>query len=126
MAKTIKQSITHELVLALLYRLRLADDLFCQATDTVVSAVSIGDQSVKESAVTLLHDYSKALRVIHADFLLVMGSNRAEFPRDFEGWQWNEPDGESKVSFTLERLHAIAEGMQLKLEAKLLKEKLHS
>ncbi len=116
-----KNTIYREMVMDLLYRLRLADDLFCQMSDAVISALSLCEICGKKDAVEALRSYAKALRVIYADFLHVIEGQHVVFPEDVPLWQWNEPDGEDVIARTIERLHAIAEGMEMKLNAEMLK-----
>ncbi len=116
-----KNTIYREMVMDLLYRLRLADDLFCQTSDAVISALSLGEISGKKEAVEALYSYAKALRVIYVDFLHVIEGQHVVFPAEVSLWQWNEPDGEDIIARTIERLHAIAEGMEMKLNAEMLK-----
>ena len=49
-----KNTIYREMVIDLLYRLRLADDLFCQTSDAVISALSLGEISGKKEAAEAL------------------------------------------------------------------------
>ena len=116
-----KNTIYREMVMDLLYRLRLADDLFCQTSDAVISALSLGEISGKKEAVEALRSYAKALRIIYVDFLHVIEGQHLVFPAEVSLWQWNEPDGEASIAQTIERLHAIAEGMEMKLNAEMLK-----
>ena len=116
-----KNTIYREMVMDLLYRLRLADDLFCQTSDAVISALSLGEISGKKEAVEALCSYAKALRVIYVDFFHVIEGQHVVFPAEVSLWQWNEPDGEDIIAQTIERLHAIAEGMEMKLNAEMLK-----
>ncbi len=116
-----KNTIYREMVMDLLYRLRLADDLFCQTSDAVISALSLGEISGKKEAAEALCSYAKALRVIYVDFLHVIEGQHVVFPAEVSLWQWNEPDGEDIIARTIERLHAIAEGMEMKLNAEMLK-----
>ena len=112
-----KNTIYREMVLDLLYRLRLADEIFCQATETAISAMSQSKASGKKETVELVRAYAKALKVIYADFLHVMQGQHVVFPADVSLWQWNEPDGEQTMANTIERLHDIAEGMEMKLQS---------
>lgn len=116
-----KNTIYREMVMDLLYRLRLADDLFCQTSDAVISALSLGEISGKKDAVEALCSYAKVLRVIYVDFFHVIEGQHVVFPAEVSLWQWNEPDGEDIIARTIERLHAIAEGMEMKLNAEMLK-----
>ena len=116
-----KNTIYREMVMDLLYRLRLADDLFCQTSDAVISALSLGEISGKKDAVEELGSYAKALRVIYVDFLHIIEGQHIVFPADLSLWQWNEPDSEEIIAQTIERLHAIAEGMEMRLNAEMVK-----
>lgn len=117
----INNTIYREMVLDLIYRLRLADELFCRVTDMVMSAMSMDDADGRQQAVEQLHAYAQSLQVIHADFLHVLDGHHVAFPAAFQLWQWYEADGDEIVAQTLERLHAIAEGMELKLNTAMLK-----
>ena len=117
-----KNTIYREMVLDLLYRLRLADDLFGQTSETVMSALSLEDASGKQEATALLRSYAKALQIIYADFRHLASGQHIVFPADFSLWQWNEPDGEEMIAHLIERLHSIAEGMELKLNAEIVKQ----
>ena len=116
-----QNTIYREMILDLCYRLRLADDLFVRVSAAVVSAASQEELEYREQAIRLLAAYAKALRVIYADFQRVQAGHRAVFPAVVEMWQWDAPDGLGQVVGTLERLHAIADGMQGRLDAELLK-----
>ncbi len=116
-----KNSIFREMVLDLCYRLRLADDLFVRASAAVVSATAAEDFEYKEQAVRRLGFYAKALRIVYADFQRVLEGRRVVFPAEVDLWQWDEPNGLAQVVGTLERLHSIADGMLLKLDAELVK-----
>ena len=117
-----KNTIYREMVLDLLYRLRLADDLFCQASDSVMSAMGLGDVSGKAGATNLLRAYAKALQVIYADFLHVIEGQHVVFPAEVSLWQWNEPNGEETIARNIERLHAIADGLEMRLNAEIVKQ----
>ena len=115
-----QNTIYREMVMDLLYRLRLADQIFSQTTDAVMSAMSLGVVAEKQKAVEQLCKYSKALKVVYADFLHVSKGQHVVFPADVALWQWNEPDGEAIITKTIERLHAIAEGMEASLNNELV------
>jgi len=117
-----KNTIYREMVMDLLYRLRLADDLFCLASNAVMSAMGLEDALGKAEATRLLRSYSKALQVIYADFLHVAEGQHVVFPAEASPWQWNEPDGEMAIARIAERLHAIAEGMEMKLNTEMMKQ----
>ena len=117
-----KNTIYREMVIDLLYRLRLADDLFCQASDAVMSAIGLEDSAGKAEATLLLRSYAKALQVIYADFLHLVEGQHILFPAEVSLWQWNEPDGEEAIARIIERLHIIAEGMEMRLDAEIVKQ----
>lgn len=117
----INNTIYREMVLDLIYRLRLADELFCRVTDMVMSAMSMDDADGRQQAVEQLHAYAQSIQVIHADFQHVLDGHHVAFPADIQLWQWYESNGDEIVARTLERLHAIAEGMELKLNTAMLK-----
>ena len=114
-----QNSIFREMLLDLCFRLRLADDLFVRASAAVVSATAAEDFEYKEQAVRKLCEYAKALRVIYVDFQRVLEGHRVVFPAEVDLWQWDEPNGLAQAVDTLERLHSIADGMLLKLDAEL-------
>ncbi len=116
-----ENTIYHEMLLDVCYRLRLADDLFCQASNAVMSSMKNALFSEKEQAIALINDYSQALQIIYTDFLHVISGCHVTFPSNLAGWQWNEPDAVEQIMRTLERLHDIAEGMEIKLDVALLK-----
>ena len=117
-----KNTIYREMVIDLLYRLRLADDLFCQASETVMSAIGLEDAAGKMEATSLLRSYAKSLQIIYADFLHLIEGQHIVFPAEISFWQWNEPDGEEAITRIIERLHTIAEGMEMRLNAELMKQ----
>ena len=118
----IGNTIYREMVIDLLYRLRLADDLFCQATDLLMSAMGMEDADCKREAVEAIRGYGRALQVVYADFRHLVDGRHVVFPPEISFWQWNEPDGEDTIAMTVERLHAIAEGMGMKLNSEMLKQ----
>ena len=120
-----KNTIYREMVIDLLYRLRLADELFCQVTDAVMSVMSLGDTAGRQQALEQLHGYAQALQVVYADYLHVIDGHHVTFPAEIQLWQWYEPDGEEVIAQTIERLHTIAEGMELKLNTEMLKQEVH-
>ena len=110
-----------EMILDLHYRLRLADDLFCNAAESLVSAAALENWNSRSEAVRKIREYSQALRIIHQDQCRIMEGKHAVFPAELEEWFFDLPDGETKAQLHLERLHAIAEGMELVLDRELLK-----
>ena len=117
-----KNTIYREMVIDLLYRLRLADDLFCQASDSVMSAIGLDDAAGKAEATSLLRSYAKSLQVIYADFLHLVEGQHVVFPAEVSLWQWNEPDGEVAIARIIERLHTIADGMEMRLNAEMARQ----
>ena len=112
--------IYRELLLDLCYRLRLADDLFTQNSSTLITALSLEDWTAKWQSVHELCDYAQALQLIYVDFRhLIEDSCHLTFPAQAAFWQWNELDGAEQLAQTLDRLHAISEGMRIKLEGEL-------
>lgn len=116
-----RNTIYYEMVVDLLYRLRLADDLFCHASETVLAAISLGGISGKAEAVESLRSYAKALRVIYADFLHVIKGHHIVFPAEMSLWQWNESGCDVAFVQAVERLHSIADGMEMKLSGEMVK-----
>ena len=114
-----KNTIYREMVIDLLYRMRLADDLFSQASDAVISAIGLEDVSAKTEATACLRSYAKSLQVIYADFHHLVEGQHVLFPAEVSLWQWNELNGEEVITHVIERLHAIAEGMEMKLNAEM-------
>ena len=119
-----KNTIYREMALDLLYRMRLADELFCQVSDAVISAIGLEDVSGKTEATALLRSYAKTLQVIYADFLHLVEGQHIVFPAEVSLWQWNEFNGEEVITHIIERLHAIAEGMEMKLNAEMSKQEM--
>ena len=117
-----KNTIYREMVIDLLYRLRLADDLFCQASDAVMSAIGLEHAAGKAEATSLLRSYAKSLQVIYADFLHLVDGLHVVFPAEVTLWQWNEPDGEGAIARIIERLHTIADGMEMRLDAEMARQ----
>ena len=116
-----QQVLLREMILDLHYRLRLADDLFCHAAESLVSASALENWSSRGEAVRKIREYSQALRIIHQDQCRIMEGKHAVFPAELEEWFFDLPDGETKAQLHLERLHAIAEGLELVLNRELLK-----
>ena len=110
-----------EMILDLHYRLRLADDLFCEAAESLVSASALENWGSRSEAVRKIREYSQALQIIHQDFLRIIEEKHAVFPPDLAEWIFDLPDGEIKAQLHLERLHAIAEGLELALNRELLR-----
>ena len=110
-----------EMILDLHYRLRLADDLFCHAAESLVSAAALENWNSRSEAVRKIREYSQALRIIHQDHCRIVDGKHAVFPAELEEWIFDLPDGETAAQLHLERLRAIAEGLELVLCRELLK-----
>ena len=121
MSERSQQILIREMILDLHYRLRLADDLFCHAAESLVSAAALENWSSRGEAVRKIREYSQALQLIYQDHCRIVEGKHAVFPAELAEWIFELPDGETKVQLHLERLHAIAEGMELVLHRELLK-----
>jgi len=118
-----QQILFWEMILDLHYRLRLADDLFCEAVECLMSAAALENWRSREEAIRKIRTYSQSLRIIHQDFLRVIGEKHAVFPPDLAEWVFDLSNGEITAQLHLERLHAIAGGLELILNRELLKMK---
>jgi len=116
-----QQVLLREMILDLHYRLRLADDLFCEAAESLVSAAALENWSSRSEAIRKIRTYSQSLQIIHQDFLRIIEEKHAVFPPDLAEWVFDLPNGEITAQLHLERLHAIAEGLELILNRELLK-----
>lgn len=105
-------AIFDEMLLDLEYRLRLADALFGQATEAVMSAMGLDDFPTKRQASAQVNACAMALRILQVDFTRLLDSQAAACPPEIPLWLWNEPEGEATLTQTLERLRDIAEGMR--------------
>ena len=121
MSGSCRQVLLKEMVLDLHYRLRLADEVFCKAAESLVSAVALENWNSRSEAIRKIREYSQALRIIHQDHCLVMEGKRAVFPAELPEWVFELPDGESSAQLHLKRLRAIAEGLELVLDRELLR-----
>ena len=117
MAISQSDPIHHEMLLDLCYRLRLTDDLFDLATDGLVNALSLEEFSAKCQTIEQIHSYAQALQLIYADFRHLIDGCHVTFPDTPALWKWNEADGEEFITTSIERLHDIADGLKLKLNA---------
>ena len=115
-----QEILLREMILDLHYRLRLADDMFCSAAESLVSASALENWSSRSEAVRKIREYSQALRIIHQDFCRILDGKRAVFPAELAEWVFDHPDGESAAQLHLKRLHAIAEGLGLTLNRELI------
>lgn len=114
-----------EMIFDLYYRLRLADDLFCQAAENLVAAASLEEWSSRAAAIRSIGEYSSALRIIDQDLSLIVEGKRAVFPADLPEWVFDLPEGELNVQRHLEWLHGIACGMELAVNRELLQMETH-
>ena len=121
MSERSRQVLFREMILDLHCRLRLADDLFCHAAESLVSAAALENWNSRSDAVRKIREYSQALRIIHQDFRRILEDKHAVFPAELEEWIFDLPDGETGAQRHLERLHAIAGGLELVLGRELLK-----
>lgn len=103
------------------YRLRLADELFCAAAESLVAAAALEEWNSRSEAIRKIREYSQALRIIHEDHCRIVEGKRAVFPAELAEWIFDLPDGEIAAELHLKRLHAIAEGLELFLDRELLK-----
>ena len=116
-----QEILLREMILDLHYRLRLADDLFCETAESLVSAAALETWESRSEAIRMLREYSQALRIIHQDCMQILKGKHAVFPADLEEWICDRPDGELAMRLQLERLHSIAESLELMLDRELLK-----
>lgn len=121
MSERSQQVLLREMILDLHYRLRLADDLFCNAAESLVSAAALENWNSRGEAVRKIREYSQALRIIDQDLCQIEEGKHAVFPAELEEWIFDLPDGEIEAQLHLKRLHAIAAGLELILNRELLK-----
>lgn len=124
MSERSRRILLREMILDLHYRLRLADGLFCDAAESLVSAAALEDWNSRSEALRKIGAYSQALRIIHQDRCRIMEGKRAVFPAELGEWVFELPEGEAAARLHLERLHAIAGGLELVLDRELLKTEL--
>ena len=116
-----RQILLREMMFDLHYRLRLADELFCAAAESLVAAAALEEWNSRSEAIRKIREYSQALRIIHEDHCRIVEGKRAVFPAELAEWIFDLPDGEIAAELHLKRLHAIAEGLELFLDRELLK-----
>ena len=75
-----------EMILDLHYRLRLVDDLFCSAAESLVSAAALEDWKSRSEVILKIRAYSQALQIINADLCRIIEGKRAVFPADLSEW----------------------------------------
>lgn len=115
-----KQILFREMILDLHYRLRLADDLFCITAESLVSAAALEVWKSRCEVILKIKEYSQALQIINADLCRLIEGKKAIFPAELSDWIFDLPDGENKVQLQLERLHAIAEGLEMTVYREIL------
>lgn len=120
MRDTSQQILFREMILDLHYRLRLADDLFCSAAESLVSAAALEDWKSRSEVILDIRKYSQALQIINSDLCRIIEGKRAVFPAELSEWIFDFPDGENKAQLQLERLHAAAQGMEMAVNRELL------
>ena len=69
-----------EMSFDLSYRLRLAEDLFCEAATAVMAANTFDDFTWKQQASQKVHDYAQTLFVIHDDLIRIHDTQPIIFP----------------------------------------------
>lgn len=109
-----------EMILDLHYRLRLADDLFYSAAESLVSAAALEDWKSRSEVILKIRAYSNALQIINADLCRIIEGKLAIFPAELPEWIFDFPNGEFKTQNQLERLHAIARGIEMAINRELL------
>ena len=70
------------MILDLHYRLRLVDDLFCSAAESLVSAAALEDWKSRSEVILKIRAYSQTLQIINADLCRIIEGKRAVFPAD--------------------------------------------
>jgi len=113
--------IFREMALDLCYRLQLYNELFCQSTAVVMSAVAIEDYAARAEAVQAVRDCSQALQLIYADLNQILDGRRIVFPPDIADWIWDQPNPDTIISQYLERLQSIAQSMEMSLNTEVSK-----
>lgn len=114
-----QQVLLREMTFDLHGRLRLADDLFGAAVESLVSAAALEDWTSRGEALRNIRAYSLALRVIHQDLSRIAEEKHAVFPAELEPWIFERPEGEIAARRHLERLRGIAGAMEMLLDRKL-------
>jgi len=115
-----QQVLFREMILDLHYRLRLADELFCSAAESFVSAAALEEWKSRSEVILKIREYSQVLQIINVDLCRIVEGKRAVFPAELAEWIYDLPDGEIKAQIHLERLHAIAEGLEMAVNRELL------
>ncbi len=110
-----------EMVLDLHYRLRMADELFCEAAESFVASVAFDEWENRRKVIGNIREYARALQIIDADFSRIVTGRQVVFPAELGEWIYDFADGESKVQSHLERLRAIADGLEMAVDRELLR-----
>lgn len=108
-----------EMSFDLCYRLRLAEDLFCQAASAVVAANAFDDFTWKQQASKMVRDYAQALLVIYDDLTRIHDTQPIAFPREPAEWVWEMPHPIATLTAFLERMQAAAQAMNAILRNRL-------
>ncbi len=109
-----------EMILDLHYRLRFADAIFCNAAEDFVSASALEDWEGRSRTLRDIREYSQTLQIINVDFGRIVDRKKAVFPEELGEWIYDSLDGDLKVQKHLERLHFIAEGLEMAVNSELL------
>jgi len=109
-----------EMILDLLYRLRLADAMFCKTAEDFVSAAALEDWEGRSRTLRSIREYSQTLQIINVDFCRIVDGKNAVFPEELGEWVYDSLDGELKVQKHLAWLHVIAEGLEMAVNRELL------
>ncbi len=115
-----QQVLFQEMILDLHYRLCLADAMFCDTAENFVSAAVLEDWEGRSRTIQGIREYSQALQLINVDFCQIIDGKDAAFPEELGGWVYDSADGELKIQNQLERLHVIAEGLDMVLKREYL------
>lgn len=114
------QILFREMILDLYYRLRLADDRFCGAAESFVSAATLEEWKSRSEFIQKIREYSQALQLINVDLCRIVEGKRVVFPTELAEWIYDLPNGEVMAQIHLERLHIIAEGLEMAVNSELL------
>lgn len=107
--------IFREMALDLCYRLRLFDEMFCQTSSLVLSAVATDDFDSKIDAAASQRACAECLRLIFTDYNLLFDSQHIVFPPEFHAWIWFLADADDLAHDYLQRLQNIAMAMENQL-----------
>lgn len=121
MADKIRSVLVREMLYDLAYRLRLADDLFVQAAESLASASVLEEWESRSEACRRIRAYARALRIIDCDLSHTVEGRVVVFPAEIEAWNFGEPGGCELARQLLTRLHTVARGMEFAVERELLR-----